>query len=90
VNRVLKVLLFLALAMSIINGLGNRANAHSDIDQAIEKIESAQSNLDDVQTHLNNADGADPDDAQSEIEGAKQSASDTEDDLAAAKAALEN
>ncbi len=89
-NKLVKVLLCLTLSIFILNGLGNRASAHSDLDQAVEEIESAQSNLDDVQTHLNNADGADPDDAQDEVESAKQSASDVEDNLAAAKNALEN
>jgi len=88
-SRMINLLLTLALSLVVMNLLGSRANAHSDIDEALQKIQSAESNLDDVETHLNNADGADEDDAQDEIGSAKSSVSDVEGDLSAAKRALE-
>jgi hypothetical protein len=36
----------------------NCANALSDIGEAQQKLQSAVSNLDDLETHLNNAEGA--------------------------------
>ena len=87
--KLVKLLLVLTLSLILLNLLGSRANAHADIDEALEKIQSAESNLDDVETHLNNADGADEDEAQDEISSAKSSADDVESDLRAAKAALE-
>jgi hypothetical protein len=88
-RKMVNLLLALALGLVVLNLLGDRANAHSDIDEALQKIQSAESNLDDVETHLNNADGADEDDAQDEIGSAKSSVSDVESDLNAAKLALE-
>jgi Tfp pilus assembly protein PilX len=88
-KKALTLLLVLTLGLVVLNLLGTRANAHSDVDGALQKIQSAESNLDDVETHLNNAEGADEDDAQDEIGSAKNSVSDVEDDLRAAKAALE-
>lgn len=81
----------LTLVMDSVDGKPrspSRANAHSDIGEALHKLQSAESNLDDVETHLNNAEGAHADD-QDEIASAKSSTSDAEDDLKAAKAALE-
>jgi chromosome segregation ATPase len=66
----------------------SRANGYSDIGEALQKLQSAESNLDAIETHLNNAEGADADD-QDEIASAKSSAYDVEDDLKAAKVALE-
>jgi DNA repair exonuclease SbcCD ATPase subunit len=66
----------------------SRACTPSDIGEALQKLQSAESNLDEVETHLNNAEGAHADD-QNEIASAKSSASDVEDDLKAVKAALE-
>ena len=88
-KKALNLLLVLTLCLLVLTLLGSRANAHSDIEEALQKISSAESNLDDVETHLTNAEGADEDDAQDEIGSAKSSASDVEDDLHAAKAALE-
>ena len=64
------------------------ANAHSDIDGALQKLQSTKASLGDVETHLNNAEGAHPVD-RDEIVSAKSSLSDAGDDLKAAKAALE-
>ena len=64
------------------------ANAQSDIGEALQKLKSAETKLNDVETHLNNAEGADAND-QHEIASAKSSASDMEDDLKAARSALE-
>jgi len=66
----------------------SRANGYSDIGEALQKLQSAESNLDAVETHLNNAKGAQVDD-QDEIASAKSSALNVEDDLKAAKVALE-
>jgi chromosome segregation ATPase len=69
----------LTLAMASVDGkpLGN---AQSDVGEALQKLQSAQTNLVDVETHLNKAEGADAND-QHEIASAKISASDVEDDL---------
>jgi chromosome segregation ATPase len=64
------------------------ASANSDIGEALQKLQSAESHLDDVETHLNNAEGAHSGD-QDEIASAKSSASAVESDLKGAKAALE-
>ena len=64
------------------------ASANSDIGEALQKLQSAESNLDDVETHLNNAEGAHSGD-QGEIASAKSSASEVESELKGAKAALE-
>jgi chromosome segregation ATPase len=69
-------------------GSPSRANAHSDIGEALQKLKSAESNLDQVETHLENSEGAHADD-QDEIASATSSAGDGEDDLKAAMAALE-
>jgi hypothetical protein len=69
-------------------GLPSRASAQSDIGEALRKLQSAKSNLDDVKTRLNNAEGARAID-QDEIASAKNSASNAEDDLKAATTALE-
>jgi DNA repair exonuclease SbcCD ATPase subunit len=63
------------------------ANAHSDIGEALQKLQSAESNLDDVEAHLNNAEGAHADD-QDEIASAKSATGEVKDNLEAAKAAL--
>lgn len=89
-RKIVNLLLALTLGLVVLNLLGGQANAHSDIDEALEKIQSAESNLDDVETHLNNADGADEDEAQDEIDSAKNSVGDVESDLSAAKSALED
>ena len=79
----------LALAMDSVDGKSPiLANAQSDIGEALQKLKSAETKLNDVETHLNNAEGADAND-QHEIASAKSSASDMEDDLKAAKSALE-
>jgi chromosome segregation ATPase len=81
----------LTLVMDSVDGKPRspgRANAHSDIGEALQKLQSAESNLDDVETHLNNVEGALAYD-QDEVASAKSSASDAEDDLEAAKVALE-
>jgi hypothetical protein len=81
----------LTLAMDSVDGKPpSLAHAQSDIGEALQKLQSAQTKLDDVEIHLNKAGGADAGDAQSEIASAKSSASDVEDDLKAAKSALEN
>ena len=64
------------------------ASAQPDIGEALQRLRSAVSNLDDVVTHLNHAEGARATD-QDEIASAKSSAGNAEDDLKAAKAALE-
>ena len=64
------------------------ANANSDIGEALQKLQSAESNLDDAETHLNNVEGAHVRD-QDEIASAKSSTNNVGDALKAAKAALE-
>ena len=64
------------------------ANANSDIGEALQKLQSAESHLDDVETHLNNVEGAHVRD-QDEIASAKDSTNNVDDALKAAKAALE-
>jgi chromosome segregation ATPase len=79
----------LTLAMESVDGKSpSLANAQSDIGEALQKLQSAQTKLVDVETHLNNAEGANAADAQSEIASAKSSAGDVEDDLKDAKTAL--
>jgi chromosome segregation ATPase len=65
-----------------------RANAQSDIGEALQQLRSAESNLENVQIHLNIAEGTHPND-QGKIASAKSFATDAKDDLKAAKAALE-
>jgi DNA repair exonuclease SbcCD ATPase subunit len=65
----------------------SHANAHFDMGEALQKLRSAESNLDAVETHLNNAEGAHADD-QDEIASAKSAASEVKDALEDAKAAL--
>jgi DNA repair exonuclease SbcCD ATPase subunit len=65
----------------------SHSNANPDIGEALQEIRSAEANLDDVETCLNSAEGADADD-QDEIASAKSAASQGKDDLNAAKAAL--
>jgi hypothetical protein len=69
-------------------GLPSPATAQPDIGEALRKLQSAKANLDRVETHLNNAEGAHAID-QDEIASAKSSASNAEDDLKAATTALE-
>jgi chromosome segregation ATPase len=69
-------------------GSPSRANAHSDIGKALPKLKSAESNLDQVETHLKNVEEAHADD-QDEIASAKNSTNNVDDALKAAKAALE-
>jgi predicted nucleic acid-binding Zn-ribbon protein len=69
-------------------GLPSRANLQSDIGEALRKLESAKSNLDDLETHLNSVEGAHAID-QDEIASAKSSASNARGDLKAAITALE-
>jgi chromosome segregation ATPase len=78
----------LTLAMDSVDGKPPLANAQSDIGKALQKLQNAQTKLDDVEIYLNKAEGADANDQQ-EIANAKSSASDVEDDLKAAKSALE-
>jgi DNA repair ATPase RecN len=66
----------------------SRANGFSDIGEALQKLHSAESNLDAVETHLNNAKGSHADD-EDEIASAKTSANNVGDNLKAAKVALE-
>lgn len=66
----------------------NCANAPFDIGEALQKLQSAASNLDDLETHLNNAEGANADD-RNEISSAKNSANKLNDDLEAVNAVLE-
>jgi DNA repair ATPase RecN len=66
----------------------SRAKANSDIGGAMQKLQSAESNLEDVEAHLNNAARAQTGD-QTEIASAKSSVNDVDEDLKAAKAALE-
>ena len=56
--------------------------------KALPKLKSAESNLDQVETHLKNVEGAHADD-QDEIASAKSSTNTVDDALKAAKAALE-
>jgi len=78
----------LTLVMVSVDGNSlSHADAHSDIGEALQKLQSAESNLDDVETHLNNAEGVHADD-QDEIASAKSAASEVKDALEAAKAAL--
>ena len=80
----------LALVMDSVDGRPrspSRASA-TDTGDALQKLQSAESNLDDVETHLNNAEGAHSGD-QDEIASAKSSASEVESELKGAKAALE-
>jgi hypothetical protein len=66
----------------------NCANAPSDIGEALQKLQSAVANLDDLEIHLNNAEGAHADD-RDEISSAKSSANNLDDDLKAVKPALD-
>src|SRR4029077_7435667 len=80
----------LALVMDSVDGRPrspSRASA-TDTGDALQKLQSAESNLDDVETHLNNAEGARSADKY-EIASAKRSASEVESELKGAKAALE-
>jgi hypothetical protein len=76
----------LTLVMECVDGKP-RSPSPTDL-YALQKLQSAESNLDAVETHLNNAEGAHAVD-QDEIASAKSSAYDVEDDLKAAKVALE-
>jgi chromosome segregation ATPase len=81
----------LTLVMDSVDGkprAPSRGSANSDIGEALQKLQSAESNLGDVETHLNNVEGAHSGD-QDEIASARSSASDLETDLKGAKAALE-
>jgi chromosome segregation ATPase len=69
-------------------GSPSRANAHSDICKALPKLKSAESHLDQLETHLKNVEGAHADD-QDEIASAKNSTNNVDDALKVAKAALE-
>ena len=66
----------------------NCADGPSDIGEVLEKLQSAASNLDDLETHLNKAEGARPCD-RDEISFAKGSANNLDDDLKAVKAGLD-
>jgi hypothetical protein len=65
------------------------ANAQSEVVEALQKLQSARTKLDDVEAHLNKAEGSDAND-QFQIASAKSSARDVEDDLKAAKSALKD
>jgi hypothetical protein len=79
----------LTLAMESVDGKPpSPAHPQSDIGEALQKLQCAQTKLDDVETHLNKAKGADAKD-QNEIASAKSSASNVAEDLNAVKFALE-
>jgi chromosome segregation ATPase len=90
-EKIREKLFELTLLMDSVDGRPrspSRASANSDIDEALQNLQSAESNLGDVETHLNNVEGAYSDD-QDEIASARSSASDVGGDLKSAKAALE-
>jgi chromosome segregation ATPase len=81
----------LTLVMDSVDGkprLPSRAKANYDIDEALQKPQSAESYLDDVEVHLNNAARAQTGD-QDESAFARISADNVSDDLKAAKMVLD-
>jgi DNA repair exonuclease SbcCD ATPase subunit len=80
----------LTLVMNSVRGKvrsSSRANAHFDTGEALKNLQSAELNLHEVQTYLNNAEGAHAD-GQDKIVSATSSANNLDDDLKAVKAAL--